>query len=344
MADLLDDQADHLGRGDDAVGGGAFELKDPVARFIPAFGTRACGAAARAAQAGDRAADRAGARLAPAHAHRGADLRLPSRPPGRRALPRGRLRVGLAARPGPRRLLRRLGRAAAAVPAGHASGTTRSPPTCSAAWSRSSRGQSLDGFFAERISGRWACATPASTSSRSTGRPAGGAVLAGPGHRPRDCATTRSAEGSLEPPALPLRRRRARRRRRATTSASRDAARRRRARRRAPAARRARCATWRRNHLPGGADLEQRRPAAVRRDDVRRGRLRPRVRGRARPGARQGARVAGRVRLGRRGQHVRSASTRSSASPRPVLTQLLPSSTYPLRSQLRQLIHQALTD
>ena len=58
-----------------------------------------------------------------------------------------------------------------------------------------------------------------------------------------------------------------------------------------------------RNHLPGGADLETDRSAAVRRDHLRRRRLRPRLLGRARPGRQQGPVEPGRVRLGWRGQH-----------------------------------------
>ena len=48
---------------------GAFELKDPVAQFIPAFADARVWARREPAQAGDRARGRAGAHVAPAHPH-----------------------------------------------------------------------------------------------------------------------------------------------------------------------------------------------------------------------------------------------------------------------------------
>ncbi len=57
------------------------------------------------------------------------------------------------------------------------------------------------------------------------------------------------------------------------------------------------------NHLPGGVDLTDVRPAAVRRDGLRRRRLRSRRERDDRPGEGQGARPGRRVRLGRRGEH-----------------------------------------
>ena len=98
---------------------GAFELKDQVSRFIPSFADAARVPAGLGAAARDRAGDRADAHLAPAHPHLGAHLRLPPRASRRRHVPRRRLRVGLAAEAGPRRVLRRLGVDPAAVPARH---------------------------------------------------------------------------------------------------------------------------------------------------------------------------------------------------------------------------------
>ena len=98
---------------------GAFELKDPIARWLPEFAeprvfTGGAMAKVVTAPAAEPIRD-----VAPADPHLGADLRLPSPRRGRRAVPRRGLRVGLAAGPRPRRLLRRVGRAAAAVPARH---------------------------------------------------------------------------------------------------------------------------------------------------------------------------------------------------------------------------------
>ena len=97
---------------------GAFALKDPVHRFIPSF--ERPGRLPRRPGVGpaDRAGHPAGAALAPAHPHRRPDLRVPPRPPGRRHVPGGRVRVGGPRRPRPGRVLRPLGRAAAAVRAG----------------------------------------------------------------------------------------------------------------------------------------------------------------------------------------------------------------------------------
>ena len=115
---------------------GAFELKDPVERWIPSFKDMRVYRGGFGATAETPPGGRAHPGLAPAHPHRRADVRLPLRPSGRRPLPGRRLRVGQPARPGPGRVLRRVGGAAPAVRAGHANSTTRSPPTCSDGWSR----------------------------------------------------------------------------------------------------------------------------------------------------------------------------------------------------------------
>ena len=62
------------------------------------------------------------------------------------------------------------------------------------------------------------------------------------------------------------------------------------------------------------------------------------------PAADEVAASAGRVRLGRRWPAPRSGSTRAERISVQFFTQMLPSSTYPLRSQLRQLVYQALVD
>ena len=114
--------------------------------------------------------------------------------------------------------------------------------------------------------------------------------------------------------------------------------------RRRPAAEPAHGRLHGRNHLPGAVDLETFGRAAVRRDPLPRGRLRPRLCRRARPGAGQGDRLRGRVLLGRRRQHRVLGRPGKRSLTVSFFTQLLPSSTYPIRPQLRQLVYQALTD
>ena len=116
---LLDDQADHLGGRDDAVRGGRLRAEGPPAplhRVVPrpARVPQRVGHGSR-----HRAGHRADPHLAPAHPHVRAHLRLPARPPRRRDVPRGRVRVGRTRGCRPGRLLRRLGVAAAAVRARH---------------------------------------------------------------------------------------------------------------------------------------------------------------------------------------------------------------------------------
>ena len=66
---------------------GAFELTDPISKWLPEFADTRVYVAGSAHEAGHRAADRADPGLAPAHPHVRADLRLPPRPPRRRDLP-----------------------------------------------------------------------------------------------------------------------------------------------------------------------------------------------------------------------------------------------------------------
>ena len=84
---------------------GAFELKDPIHRFIPAFRRHAGLPLGVGVRSRDRARRRADPHVAPVHPHRRAHLRLPPRASRRRDVPRRRLRVGHAARPGSRRVL-----------------------------------------------------------------------------------------------------------------------------------------------------------------------------------------------------------------------------------------------
>src|ERR1700760_175843 len=68
---------------------GAFELTDPVSRFIPAFKDMRVftGGSDQPPAPGPRPRARAGPHLAPAHPHLGPDLRLSPGPPGRRHVP-----------------------------------------------------------------------------------------------------------------------------------------------------------------------------------------------------------------------------------------------------------------
>ena len=300
---------------------GAFELTDPVSEFIPSFADVRVYAGGSRRQAGDRARHRADADLAPADPHRGPDLRLPPRAPGRRACTAtpassGARRAGmdLAA------VLRRLGGAAAAVPARARSGTTRWPPTCSAGSSRWPPGSRLDEFFAERIFGPlgmtdtsfWVARPTSSGWPRST-RPA-----------PADSSRRARRDGPRSPaPARSCPAAAGWSRRRPTTTGSpRCCCRGRRRARRRPAARPAHLAYMTRNHLPGGADLETFGRPLYAGGAVPRGRLRAGLRLGHRPGRGEGARQRGRVHLGRRGVDGATwaaSSTAISASARPDL-------------------------
>src|SRR4051795_5899514 len=78
LAHLLDDQADHLGRGHDALRGGRALALRPGGEVHPILRGPARVSPGDGGGAGDRARRGADARLAPAHAHLGADLWLPA--------------------------------------------------------------------------------------------------------------------------------------------------------------------------------------------------------------------------------------------------------------------------
>ena len=143
VADLLDDQAGHLGRGDDALGGGpvrADRRDQPLAARVR---RRAGLRQGFGAQAVHGAGGRADPGLAPAHPHRRPDVRLHCRPrwstastgpPATTSAPPAGVGPGRApARP------------AAELPLlfqpGTGLGLLASPPTCSAGWSRWSPGR-----------------------------------------------------------------------------------------------------------------------------------------------------------------------------------------------------------
>ena len=191
---------------------GAFELMDPVSRWHPAFADVARLPRRRGAEPVDGARRRADAGLAPADPHVRADVRLPPRARRRRDLPaawfRVRARRPASTSPPPARL----GAAPAALPAGHRVELQRRRPTCWAASSRSSSGQSLDAFFAERILGPlgmtdtgWSVDPSERTGWRRSTRPArtGPAVrnrALGDETCVRPCCS-RAAAGWCRPPA-----------------------------------------------------------------------------------------------------------------------------------------------
>ena len=80
---------------------GAFELTDPVSAFIPSFADARVYAGGPDLRPVTAAATETGADLAPAHPHRGPDLRVPPGASGGRPVPGRRVRVGVAARGGP---------------------------------------------------------------------------------------------------------------------------------------------------------------------------------------------------------------------------------------------------
>ncbi len=98
---------------------GAFELTDPVSKFIPSFAGVSVYTGGSDQRQVTVPGDRAGADLAPAHAHRRPHLRVPPGAPGGRHVPGRRVRMVRARRGGPGPGLRRLGGRPAALPAGH---------------------------------------------------------------------------------------------------------------------------------------------------------------------------------------------------------------------------------
>ena len=212
---------------------GAFELKDPVARFIPAFADTRVWHGGNALKPVTVPAGRADAHLAPAHPHRRAHVRLPLRAPGRRACTASRgFEWGAPAGLDLAGVLRRVGRAAAAVRARQRVELLASPPTCSAASSRSSpasrstrSSRSASSSPLGMTTPRFALATATPTGSPRSTRPT----------RAGMAARNEVLGGGARAAGVPLRRRRAGLDRGRLPALQRDAARRRRAGRRPPA-------------------------------------------------------------------------------------------------------------
>ena len=222
------------------------------------------------------------------------------------------------------------------------SGTTATPPTCSAGSSRSSPGQPLDAFLDEddpRAAGHDGDRASPPTTRRAP-RPStpaladGSRVRADALRAPRSSSppTWLSGGGGLVSTAADYHR------------FTQMLLRRRRARRRPHPRRRAPCAYMGRNHLPGGADLtEVGRPlfAEMPFDGVGFGLGFSVV---ARPGRATGRRAARARWPGAARRAPRSGSTRVEEITALFFTQLMPSSAYPIRSSLRRLVYQALVD
>ena len=279
---------------------GAFELKDPVAKFIPSFAGDPRLSRRLGTGPGHRPGDRAAADVAPAHAHVRPDVRMAPPPRHRRAVPQGRFRVGRACRVDARRLLRPVGRAAAAVPARHRvelrrldrRARPRRGGRCQACRSTAS---STSAFSPHS---RWSTPASSSATTRSTVPPA--------------CTGSHPATGKAvinplehmarEPARLPLRRRRHVGHGGRLPPLLPHDAQPRRARRCAPARH-----AHRRLHdsQPPARRCRRRdvRTPAVGGDDVRRDRVRTRLLGHARSGPQPSARLGRRVRMGRCRQH-----------------------------------------
>ena len=287
---------------------GAFELKDPVARFLPDVRRQSRVPQRQRLQAGHRSAHRADPDLAPAHAHRRPDVRVPPPARHRRDLPVARLRVGCADGHRPRGGVRSLGRAAARAPAGSRVELRRRHRRARAECRGGVGDERSTSSSASGSSARSACATPPSTCPRARWRARPACTARSPGTG-RAVPSLDGSGAHLGPP-VPVRWRWAVGHRRRLppllpTSCSGAAS--------STASRLLGTRTvdyMTRNHLPGGADLERfGRPlfSETTYDGVGFGLGFSVI---DRSGAQQGARLAGRVRVGRRGEHgvlVRSA-------------------------------------
>ena len=118
VAHLLDDQAGHLRRGDDALRRGRLRPDRSDRPLVARVRATAGLCQGLRPQPAHRAGDRTDPVVAPAHPYLGPDLRVPPRASRRRDVPRGRVRMGHAARTRSGRVRRAMGAAATGVPAG----------------------------------------------------------------------------------------------------------------------------------------------------------------------------------------------------------------------------------
>ena len=329
-------------RGDDALGGGRVRAQGPGRTLHPVLRRHAGVTRRLGAQAGHRAAGRADAHLAPAHAHRRAHVRLPPRAPRR---PRCTARPGSSgARPpgwtSRASATRGPGCRCCSSPA--ASGTTPWPPTCSDASSRSPRASRSTRSSPSASSSRSGCTTPPSRGATATSSASPRSTRPTRGPARRRASTCSGRRRSRRPRSSPAAA--AWSRPRTTTTASRRCC--------------SAAASWTASRLLGPRTVAYMapqpparrrrprgvRPPAVRRDDVRRHRLRPRVQRRRWTRRRQGAEPVGRVRMGRRREHRvlgRPGRGHHARSSSPSCCRRAPTR---IRPQLRQLVAQALVD
>ena len=266
-------KAGDLGRGDDALRRGRVRADRPDQRWIPEFANPQVYVGGQAAKADHGPGDRADPGVAPAHPHRRSHLRLPPRPRHRRDLSQRRPRVGAAQGRGPRRRSRRVGRDAACIQPRQRVAVLGRHRRRSDDSSRSGRASHSMHSSPSGSSPRWTCATAASSCPRPTTTGSPRSTPSTP-NSPEKVRYDAFGEAFKQPAAM------ARRWRRPGVDQPRlhallaDAAARRRARWRAAAV-----AAHRALHEPeppaGWRRSRDVRPTAVRRDEVRRRRLRP---------------------------------------------------------------------
>ena len=130
---------------------GAFELTDPISKWIPSFADVRVYVQGRRPHDGDGARDRADPRVAPAHAHLGPHRRVPLQLGRRRALPRARATSSRRRRIRASPSASTTGRGCRCCSSRAARGVTACRTTCSAGSSRSGAASRSTTAFASRV-------------------------------------------------------------------------------------------------------------------------------------------------------------------------------------------------
>ena len=178
---------------------GAFELKDEVARFIPAYAGARVWTGGSDLKPVTQPLTRADPHLAPADPHRRAHLRLPPRAPRRRHLPRRGLRVG----PPPGMDLAACCDAWAGLPLLFQPGREWNYSVATDVLGRVVEivsGQPLDAFMAERIFGPLGMTDTGFWVAEARAERLAALYSPDPGDGPGHCATTPWAARCLAPP------------------------------------------------------------------------------------------------------------------------------------------------